>query len=87
MTRSSLDTPPVLVGTEGLYLSRVANVSVFVIRWGRTSREEVISALRQLRRGAGGDCRVVLSQVNPRRYRQYGVVQLNYHYARTGFEA
>ena len=28
-----------------------------LIRWGRTSREEVISALRAAARGAGGDCR------------------------------
>ena len=82
-----IDGPPVLVGTEGLYLSRVANVSVFVIRWGRTSREEVISALRQLREVRAAIAGVVLSQVNPRRYRQYGRGPLNYHYARTGFEA
>lgn len=82
-----IDGPPVLVGTEGLYLSRVANVSLLVIRWGRTSREEALNALRQLREVRARIAGTVLSQVSPRRYRHYGRGPLNYHYARPGIRA
>ncbi len=82
-----IDGPPVLVGTEALYLSRLAHVSLFVVRWGRTSREEVLNALRQLREVRARIAGTVLSQVSPRRYRHYGRGPLNYHYARPGIRA
>jgi Mrp family chromosome partitioning ATPase len=77
-----VDGPPVLVGTEALHLSRISDATVFVVHWGHTSHDEVTSALGQLREMRANIAGVVLSQVNPRRYKQYGRGPLSYHYAR-----
>ena len=77
-----IDGPPVLVGTEALHLSRISDATVFVVHWGHTSHDEVTSALGQLREMRANIAGVVLSQVNPRRYKQYGRGPLTYHYAR-----
>jgi Mrp family chromosome partitioning ATPase len=76
-----VDTPPVLVGAEVLHLAHLVDKTVFVVRWGHTHREAVLNALRQLMDVRGEVAGIVLSRVNPRRYRYYGYGDLNYRYA------
>jgi capsular exopolysaccharide synthesis family protein len=76
-----VDTPPVLVGAEVLHLAHLVDKVVFVVRWGHTHREAVLNALRQLVDVRGEVAGIVLSRVNPRRYRYYGYGDLNYRYA------
>ncbi|HET6222332.1 MAG TPA: GNVR domain-containing protein, partial [Dongiaceae bacterium] len=64
-----VDTPPVLVGAEVLHLAHLVDKTVFVVRWGHTHREAVLNALRQLIDVRGEVAGIVLSRVNPRRYR------------------
>jgi Mrp family chromosome partitioning ATPase len=82
-----IDGPPVLVGVEALYLSRIADTTLFAVQWGNTSHEEVSSALHQLGEARSEVAGVVLTQVHPRRYRLYGRGPLSYHYARPVAEA
>jgi succinoglycan biosynthesis transport protein ExoP len=77
-----IDTPPILVGADAALLAGLADCSLFFIRWGMTSREQVLSALRRLELYHVKISGIVLSHVNLRRharlaagegyYRSYG---------------
>ena len=63
-----LDTPPVLAVADALVVSRLADATIFVVRWEKTSRAVARSALKMLR-GAGAQVLGgVLTQVNLRKY-------------------
>jgi Mrp family chromosome partitioning ATPase len=72
-----IDTPPVLVGAEVLYLSQLVDKAVFVVRWGRTRRDVALKGLRHLAGMHAPVAGIVLSQVNTKRYRRY-VERSNY---------
>jgi capsular exopolysaccharide synthesis family protein len=80
-----LDTPPVLVGAEVLSLARLVDKTVFLARWGRTPREIVLEALKQIVDANGHVAGVVLSHVNPDRYRYYSYGQIDYGYTKSAF--
>ena len=66
-----IDTPPILSATDAAIVGVLADVSVYIIRWGSTAREAVLAGLRRL-----GLCGVtlngvVLSRVNLRRHQRY----------------
>jgi capsular exopolysaccharide synthesis family protein len=44
-----LDTPPVMTSSEAAVIARFADRCLFLVRWGRTSRDEMTSALGFLR--------------------------------------
>jgi polysaccharide biosynthesis transport protein len=75
-----LDSPPVLVSSEVLVLSRLVDKTVFVIRWGNTSRESAFDALRQLVDAQADIAGAVLSRVDAKRYREFAYSHLNYDY-------
>jgi Mrp family chromosome partitioning ATPase len=78
-----LDSPPILVGAEVLTLSRMVDKVSFVLRWGHTRREIVLEALKQLIDAQGDVAGVVMSRVDPRRYREYAYGSgMNYEYVR-----
>ena len=77
-----VDAPPVLAGSEVLPLSRMMDRVAFVVKWGDTPRDVVMSALRQLYYARGRVAGTVLSQVDPKRYRRYGVGEVTYPYRR-----
>lgn len=80
-----IDSPPVLVGAEVLTLSRMVDKVMFVVRWGHTRRDAVIDAVKQLSDAQADVPGVVLSRVDPERYRQFAYNTLNYDYARPTF--
>lgn len=77
-----LDSPPVLVGAEVLTMSRMVDKVAFVLRWGHTRREIALEAMKQLIDAQGDLAGVVLSRVDPKRYRAYSYGSLNYEYVR-----
>jgi len=78
-----LDSPPILVGAEVLTLSRMVDKVSFVLRWGHTRREIALEALKQLIEAQGDVAGVVMSRVDPRRYREYAYGSgMNYEYVR-----
>lgn len=77
-----LDAPPVLVAAEVLALSRLVNKVVFVVRWGRTRREAVMEALKQILEAQGDIAGIVLSRVVAKQYHQYAYGTPIHEYSR-----
>ena len=66
-----LDTPPLITVSDARVAAQLADYVVFLVRWGETSRELAVNALKQmrdLRKHVG----VVLAQVDVRRHLWYG---------------
>ncbi len=59
-----IDAPPLLGMSESLVFASVADQSVFVCRWQRTSRAAVVSCLRRLRAAGAHMTGIVLSMVD-----------------------
>jgi len=78
-----LDSPPVLVGAEVLTLSRMVDKVTFVLRWGHTRREIALEGIKQLVEAQADLAGIVLSRVDPKRYREYSYgSNMNYEYVR-----
>lgn len=77
-----LDSPPVLVGAEVLTLSRMVDKVSFVLRWGHTHREVVLEGIKQLVEAQADLAGIVMSRVDPKRYREYSYGNMNYEYVR-----
>tara|TARA_R110000787_G_scaffold86562_12_gene184649 strand:+ start:354 stop:2648 length:2295 start_codon:yes stop_codon:yes gene_type:complete len=67
-----IDSPPVLAVSDPKVLSRLADKTVYVIRWAETRRETVMTGLKQIIDVGSDVAGVVLSMVNVRRHSQYG---------------
>ena len=79
-----VDSLPVLSGSEALSIASLVDRVVFVVRWGRTSRQVVLDALQQISEMHGKIAGVVLSQVDPKRYRGYGSGPIAHPYGGAG---
>ena len=75
-----MDSPPVLVVSDARILSRLADRTVFIVRWGETKRETVKLALKQLVESGADVAGIVLSMVNIRKNAQYGYADSSYYY-------
>jgi polysaccharide biosynthesis transport protein len=67
-----LDSPPVTVVSDPLALSRVADMTLMVVRWDRTPRSLVAEAIKKLAAAKAPPTGIVLSQVNLARHASYG---------------
>ncbi|HRE19338.1 MAG TPA: polysaccharide biosynthesis tyrosine autokinase, partial [Rhodocyclaceae bacterium] len=66
-----VDTPPVLVVSDALLISRHVDSTALVVRWNDTGREDVLKTVRQLR-DVGANIRgIVLNAVKMRAYAGY----------------
>ena len=77
-----LDSPPVLVVSDPIILSHVADTTMYIVRWEKTARHVVEGALKMLRANGGDLAGVVLSRVNTRRHAHYGYGDSAYYYSR-----
>lgn len=75
-----IDSPPLMVATDALVLSVEADFTIFVVRWGKTTREVATLALSRLNETRRGPVAAVLSMVNPRRQAQYSGGDAGYFY-------
>lgn len=66
-----LDSAPVLAVSDTLFLGRLANKTVFVVRWASTRREKVELALRKLKDAHADVAGVLLSMVDVKAHAQY----------------
>lgn len=73
-----LDAPPAMVAPEVLHLARLVDRTIFVVKWATTPKGIVSREMRNLCNAGGRIAGVVLSQVNPRRYRKYGYADAGY---------
>jgi polysaccharide biosynthesis transport protein len=67
-----LDSPPVTLVSDPLALSRVADLTLMVVRWDRTPRSLVAEAMKKLAAAKALPSGIVLSQVNLARHASYG---------------
>lgn len=67
-----IDSPPVLAVPDARVLSRYADISVFAVRWGFTSRTQVRQGLEMLNSVGHPADGTVLTQVDQRKMKAYG---------------
>lgn len=67
-----LDSAPLLAVSDTLFLSRLADKTVLVVRWVRTRRETAKSALNKLLDAKSDVAGVLLSMVDVKGHAQYG---------------
>lgn len=67
-----LDSPPVALVSDPLALSRVADLTLMVVRWDRTPRSLVAEAMKKLAAAKALPTGIVLSQVDLARHASYG---------------
>jgi polysaccharide biosynthesis transport protein len=75
-----LDSPPVTVVSDPLALSRVADMTLMVVRWDRTPRSLVAEAIKKLAAAKALPTGIILSQVNLARHDSYGFGDFPYRY-------
>ena len=74
------DSPPILAVSDVRLLLQRIQRSIFVVRWGETSRDSAITALRMMLDAQANLAGVVLSQVDMRRQRSYAYSGSAYGY-------
>lgn len=67
-----LDAPPVPAISDVIALSRLADATICLVRWGKTPRQTALNALRVLSLRGATIAGIVLSQVNLRLHVAYG---------------
>jgi capsular exopolysaccharide synthesis family protein len=77
-----LDSPPILVVSDGLILSHSADTTMYIVRWEKTPRHVVAGAIKMMRANGGHLAGAVLSRVNTRRHSAYGYGDSAYYYGR-----
>ena len=69
-----LDSPPVLPVSDALALSRLADVTVYLVRWGHTSADAAFGGLKELHASARNIAGVMLTRANMRKLKGFGQV-------------
>lgn len=77
-----MDSPPVLAVADTRVLSRLAEKTLFLVRWADTRRETVAAAYRQLVDTGASIAGVALTLVDVRRHAQYGYSDSGHYYGR-----
>ena len=77
-----LDTPPVLAVSDTLLLSRLADRTVFAVRWAVSRRESVQEGVKKLRDAGAQLAGTTLSMVDVRKHAKYSYPDSGYYYGR-----
>jgi succinoglycan biosynthesis transport protein ExoP len=67
-----VDSPPVLSVSDAAAIARFTDLTMFVVKWGKTKVPAVAEALRQLRFANNNILGLVLTQVDVRKHAMYG---------------
>jgi len=67
-----IDPPPVLIVPDARVIAQNVDATVFVVRWDRTQKEQVIGALREFESVGKPVSGLVLNQISPRGMKRYG---------------
>ena len=76
-----LDSPPVMAASDARILGAEVDLTVFVIRWAKTSREVATLGLRNMVESGGHIGGVVLSLVDPKKHARYGSGDAGYYHS------
>ena len=77
-----LDSPPVLAVADARILSRLADKTIFIVRWAETRREVAMMGLKQIAEAGADIAGFVLSRVNVKKHARYGYGDSGYYYGR-----
>lgn len=66
-----IDTPPLLTVSDALQISKLSDMLLLVVRWGRTPGSLVSETVRRLRQQGQPPTGIVLSMVDMRKYLQH----------------
>ena len=75
-----VDTPPVLAVSDAAMIARVADCSIFVVRWGSTPRDVSAQAVKMLSGYTTRIAGAILSQVDLESHVKYGYGDIGYYY-------
>ncbi|MGB4100567.1 MAG: polysaccharide biosynthesis tyrosine autokinase [Alphaproteobacteria bacterium] len=75
-----VDTPPVLAVSDAAMIARVADCSIFVVRWGSTPRDVSAQAVKMLSGYTNRIAGAILSQVDLESHVKYGYGDIGYYY-------
>jgi succinoglycan biosynthesis transport protein ExoP len=76
------DSPPALAIADVQVLAKLADLTLFCVRWDKTPRDTVLSAIRSLRDARAKVAGTLMTRVNIRKHSQYGYHDIGYYYAR-----
>ncbi|MFV3131431.1 GumC family protein [Niveispirillum sp. KHB5.9] len=77
-----IDSPPALSVADIQMLARLADATLFCVRWDATPRESVQAALRSLQDHQVQLSGILLTRVNVQRHASYGHRDIGYYYGR-----
>jgi succinoglycan biosynthesis transport protein ExoP len=77
-----IDSAPILPVSDSRVLSRMADQTVFVVRWSETPKEAAQAAIRELRLYDGGIAGVALVAVDTAAQTKYGYGDAGYYYGK-----
>ncbi|MDP1628165.1 polysaccharide biosynthesis tyrosine autokinase [Parvibaculum sp.] len=72
-----IDSPAAMAAADAQVLAKIADVTVLVVKWSGTNRRIVARALKLLSAASSRRVGILLTRVNLKRYRRYGVEGLN----------
>ena len=75
-----IDSSPVLAVSDTRVLARLADKTVFLVRWADTPREIATAALHQLVDAGADVIGVMLSMVDVKKHARYGYSDSGYYY-------
>lgn len=79
-----IDTPPILLVSDAIIISELADAVIYSVRWDHTTEAEVREGLRVLNNAEQKITGLVLSRINGRKMRQYGYGSQSGAYSRYG---
>jgi succinoglycan biosynthesis transport protein ExoP len=77
-----IDTPPVSAVADAAVVAKLADTTVYIVRWVSTPREVVAEGIRQLQNFNVKLAGVVLTQVDLNEQKQYGYGDYGYYYGK-----
>jgi len=77
-----LDSPPVMAVSDPRILAPQADTIIFVVRWAKTKRENVVHSIRQLADNGAKIAGVVVTQVNVKKHAEYDYGDSGYYSSR-----
>jgi capsular exopolysaccharide synthesis family protein len=79
-----LDSPPVLAVSDPLFIARLADTTIFLIRWARTRRAAASMGLKRVLAAQANVAGVLLTMVDVKSHAQYGFGDSGSYYGKLG---
>ncbi|EPX75667.1 Succinoglycan biosynthesis transport protein [Salipiger mucosus DSM 16094] len=67
-----VDTPPVLIVPDARVIAQNVDATVFIVKWDRTEKDQVVAALREFESVGKPVSGLVLNQISPKGMKRYG---------------